>query len=179
MENNVIKENQLEVLPKNEIATIVELNNLPVAKDKKELLPTIIRKEALALVEIKKEFYNVKKQRSIYGLAWFLKKVAVLCAKLIRYLFLGVTRLVSFVMFSVIVILSTTIITRNVVNSLYGVRATEVDGTGFSIFSVKDDEEAKAHADMMESKSDESRDNTSEQMEEKQSDPEVDETEDE
>ena len=38
MENNIIKENQLEVLPKNEIATLVKLNSLPVAKDKKELL---------------------------------------------------------------------------------------------------------------------------------------------
>ena len=72
MENNIIKKNQLELLPKNEIATIVEFNTLPMAKDKKELLPAIIRKDALALIEIKKEFYNVRKQRSKYGLAWFL-----------------------------------------------------------------------------------------------------------
>jgi len=150
MENNVIKENQLEVLPKNEIATIVEFSRLPMAKDKKELLPTIIRKDALALIEIKKEFYNVRKQRSIYGLAWFLKKVIVLFAKLIRLVFLTTTRLASFAVFSVIVILSTTIITKNVVNFMSDIRTTEnVENKGFSIYDVKDDEEAKAQAELI------------------------------
>lgn len=150
MENNIIKKNQLEVLPKNEIATIVEFNNLPMAKDKKDLLPAIIRKDALALIEIKKEFYDVRKKKSIYGLAWFLKKVAVLCAKLIRLLFLGTARLACFAVFSVIVILSTTIITRNVVNSVNGIRVTEAEDNtkGFSIYSVKDDADAKARADL-------------------------------
>ena len=150
MENNIIKENQLEVLPKNEIATLVKLNSLPVAKDKKELLPTIIRKDALALIEIKKEFYNVRKGRSIYGLAWFFKKLALLMAKLIRFIFLSTMRLTCFAVFSVIVILSTTIITRNVVNSVNGIRATEVEDNtkGFSIYSVKDDADAKARADL-------------------------------
>ena len=150
MENNIIKKNQLEVLPKNEIATIVEFNNLPMAKDKKDLLPAIIRKDALALIEIKKEFYDVRKRRSMYGLAWFLKKMAILCAKLVRFFFLSTTRLASFAVFSVIVILSTTIITRNVVNSVNGIRVTQVedDTTGFSIYSVKDDAEAKARAEL-------------------------------
>lgn len=150
MENNVIKENQLEVLPKNEIATIVEISRLPMAKDKKELLPAIIRKDALALIEIKKEFYNVRKQRSIYGLAWFVKKVIVLFAKLGRFLFLTTTRLTSFAIFSAIVVLSTTIITKNVVNSMAGIRTTEnVENTWFSIYQVKDDEIAKAQAELI------------------------------
>ena len=149
MENNIIKKNQLELLPKNEIATIVEFNTLPMAKDKKELLPAIIRKDALALIEIKKEFYNVRKQRSIYGLAWFIKKVVVLLtAKLIRFMFLSTSRLASFAVFSVIVILSTTIITKNVVNSMNGITINHAEEqAGFSIYTVKDDEEAKARAE--------------------------------
>lgn len=152
MENNIIKEKQLDLLPKNEIATIVEINMLPVAKDKKDLLPAIIRKDALALIEIKREFYNVKKQRSEYGLVWFFKSIARLTAKLIRFLFLGVTRLTSFAIFSIIVILSTTIITKNVVNSLNGIKVNKVEDetTGFSIYSIKDDVEAKAKAEMTE-----------------------------
>ena len=148
MENNIIKKNQLELLPKNEIATIVEFNTLPMAKDKKELLPAIIRKDALALIEIKKEFYNVRKQRSKYGLAWFLKSMAILTAKLIRFMFLSTSRLASFAVFSVIVILSTTIITKNVVNSMNGITINHADEqAGFSIYTVKDDEEAKARAE--------------------------------
>lgn len=152
MENNIMKKNQLELLPKNEITAIVEINTLPMAKDKRDLLPAIIRKDALALIEIKKEFYNVRKQRSKYGLVWFLKSLAILTAKLIRFMFLSATRLTSFAIFSVIVILSTTIITKNVVNSLNGITVNQVEDetTGFSIFSVKDDAEAKARAEMAE-----------------------------
>lgn len=155
MENNVIKENQLEVIPNNEITALVELNKLPEIKDRRELLPTIIKKDALALIEIKKEFQNLKKRRSLYGLTWFLKKSAVFFAKLCRFVFLATSRLACFVVLSAIVILSTTILTKNIVNSLYGARATQEESTEYSIYSVKDDEQAKAQALINESEQEE------------------------
>lgn len=151
MENNIIKENQLEVLPNNEIANIVVENKLPVISSSKgDLLPTIIKKDTLALMEIKREFYEVKKQRSVYGIVWFLKKILILFAKLVRYIVLASTRLVSFALLSAIIILSTTIITRNVVNSFYGFRETTEHGSEYSIYYVKDDVAARANAEKME-----------------------------
>lgn len=152
MENNIIKESQLEVLSKNEITTIVNMSNLPVARNRSDLLPTVIKNNALALVEIKKEFYNVKKHRSIYGLTWFIKSIIVLCAKLARFMFLSASRLVSFVMFSAILLLSTAIITKNVVNFVSGIKLTDVEDKNkeFSIYSVKDDAAAKAKAERVE-----------------------------
>lgn len=155
MENNIIKENQLEVIPNNEITTIVELNTLPAVRDKKELLPTIIKKDSLALIEIKKEFQDLKKRRSLYGLAWFLKKSIVLFGKLCRALFMATSRTACFIALSAVVILSTTILTKNIVNSLYGARATQEDNVEYSIYNVKDDEQAKAQAEINESEQEE------------------------
>ena len=120
---------------------------------KGDLLPAVVKKDALALVELKREFYKVKKQRSLYGIVWFLKEVLVLFAKLVRYIVLASTRLVSFVLFSVIVILSTTIITQNIVNSIYGVKEPSEQDSNYSIYYVKDDDEAKINAKMMEQNS--------------------------
>jgi len=59
MENNIIKEKQLEVLPKDEITNIVVKDKLPVILfTKGDLLPAVVKKDALALVELKREFYK-------------------------------------------------------------------------------------------------------------------------
>ena len=69
MENNIIKENYLEVLPSQEIIKNEELNILPIIKqDPSLLLPVIIQKKELALIEIKKEISNVKQHKIIIGI---------------------------------------------------------------------------------------------------------------
>lgn len=151
MENNIIKENQLEVLPKSEINNIIVVNELPVlSKCRSDLLPIVISQKALALLEIKEEYYKVKKLRHIYGIVWFLKNVLVLFGKLVRYIFLASTRIISFALFSAVVILSTTIITSNVVNMIYGIKDTSQNNTEYSIYNVKDDAQARANAEAKE-----------------------------
>lgn len=154
MENNVIKENQLEILQKSKAVTVVEENKLPVLKNREDLLPAVIKRRDLALIEIKKEFYKIKQQHSLVGILVFLKKVLVLFAKIIRCTILASSRMICLVMFSAIVIISTTIVTKNVVNSFYGVKATQGD-TVYSIYSIKDDEEAMQNAELSSENKDE------------------------
>lgn len=137
MENNIVKENYLEVLPNQEIIVKKELDKLPVVKDTNSLLPVIIKQKELALIEIKKELYNVKQHHSLKGVLKFIKNVAKISAKLVRLCILACIKIISFVAISAIVITTTTIITKNIINSYYGVEPKE-DFT-YSIFDMKDD----------------------------------------
>lgn len=141
MENNIVKENYLEVLPSREIIAKKESNILPVVKDTSSLLPVIIKQKELALVEIKKEFYNIKKHHSFKGILKFIKNVAKLLVKLIRLCILSSLRVIGFVAVSAIVVITTAIITKNIINSYYGVEPQE-DVT-YSIFNMKDDDASK------------------------------------
>lgn len=137
MENNVVKENYLEVLPSQEIITRKEVNTLPIIKDTSSLLPVIVNQRELALIEIKKEFYNIKKNHSLKGILKFIKNVAKLLLKLVRLCILSFIRIVTFIAVSAIVVTTTTIITKNIINSYYGIEPQE-DIT-YSIFNMKDD----------------------------------------
>ncbi|MBP3708624.1 MAG: hypothetical protein J6J36_08545 [Clostridia bacterium] len=150
MENNTLKENYLEVIPQKSMVFEKEKNNLPVLKDCRNLLPVIIKKKELALITIDKELDTIKQNRivaaiklGIVGLAKLLKFVTMSFVKLIRWSILVSTRCISFIVVSALVLLSTTIITKNIVNSYYGSDLKE-DDTSFSIFNVKDDVEASS-----------------------------------
>lgn len=147
MGSNVIKENQLEILPKSKAVTVVEENKLPILRNRENMLPAIVKQRELSLIELKREFYKIKQQNSLVGVLICLKKVLILFAKIIRGTILASSRMIGLVMFSAIVIISTTIVTKNVVNSFYGVKDTEGDAV-YSIYSVKDDEKAKAKAEL-------------------------------
>lgn len=147
MESNVIKENQLEILQKSKAVTVVEENKLPILKNRENMLPAIVKQRELSLIELKREFYKIKQQHSLVGVLICLKKVLILFAKIIRGTVLASSRMIGLIMFSAIVILSTTIVTKNVVNAFYGVKATQGD-TVYSIYSIKDDEKAKAKAEL-------------------------------
>ena len=137
MENNVVKENYLEVLPSQEIITKKENDMLPIVKDTNSLLPVIVNQRELALIEIKKEFYNIKKNRSLKGILKFIKFVAKLLLKLVRLCIMSSIRIITFAAVSAIVVITTTIITKNIINSYYGVELHE--DTTYSIFNMKDD----------------------------------------
>lgn len=138
MENNVIKENYLEVLPNNKLISKYEKNKLPLIKDNKELLPVVVDKRELALIEIKKEFSEVKKNKSIIGVLKFLKKALILFAKFIRWSILTSSKIVAFAVVSAIIVISTTIITKNIVNSKYSTDFSK-DKSTYSIFKIKEE----------------------------------------
>lgn len=141
MENNVIKENYLEVLPSQEIITKKEVNTLPIVKDTSSLLPVIVQQRELALIEIKKEFYKIRKHHSLKGILKFIKNVTKLLLKLVRLCILSSIKIIGFVAVSAIVVITTAIITKNIINSYYGVEPQE-DIT-YSIFNMKDDASEK------------------------------------
>ncbi|MBO5349624.1 MAG: hypothetical protein J6A89_07405 [Clostridia bacterium] len=138
MENNIIKENYLEVLPSQEIIKNEELNILPIIKqDPSLLLPVIIQKKELALIEIKNEISNIKGHKIIIGILKIIKILAIALAKFIRFCFIASASIVGFVGVSALVVMSTAIITKNIVNSQYG--STPQKDTTYSIFQMKDD----------------------------------------
>ena len=148
MENNTLKENYLEVIPPKSVVLEKEKNNLPVLKDCRKLLPVIIEKKELALITINKELDTIKQNRivaaimnGLVGLVKLLKFGTMSFVKLIRWSILASTRFISFVVVCALVLLSTTIITKNIVNFYYGTDIKN-DETSFSIFNVKDDVEA-------------------------------------
>lgn len=139
MGNNVIKENCLEIMPNQEIKVKQEENILPQVKiDNSMLLPVIIKDKELALVEIKNEINILKENKTLVGLLKFVKATVKILAKLVRGLFMASAGVIGFVGVSILVIVSTAIITKNIVNSYYGA-STEVDST-YSIFQMKDNE---------------------------------------
>lgn len=138
MENNIIKESYLEVLPNQEIIKKDELNILPTIKsDTNLLLPVIIQKKELALIEIKKEFNNLKEHKSAVKILKVAKALAKALSKFVRFCFIASASVIGFVGVSVLIVMSTAIITKNIVNSYYG--TTPQKDTTYSIFQMKDD----------------------------------------
>ena len=137
MENNVVKENCLEVLPKNEIMNNIQETTLPVLRNNENLLPTVIKQRELALIEIKREFYNIKQNHSAVGILKFLKNTLLLLAKFVRWSIMASSKVLGFIAVSAIIVISTTIITKNIINSKYSVDRKD-DETTYSIFRLKD-----------------------------------------
>lgn len=137
MENNIVKESYLEVLPNQEMMKSTKTEVLPaLASDRNLLLPVIIPKKELALVEIKKELNNLKEHKTIIGLLKFTKNVAKILAKLVRFCFIASAGVVGFLGVSALIVMSTAIITKNIVNSYYG--STPQEDTTYSIFRMKE-----------------------------------------
>ena len=112
MENNIVKENYLEVLPSQDVIKNKKTNLLPVVKsDNNLLLPVIIKNKELALIEIKKEYSNLKEHKT--------------------------ASVIGFIGVSILIVMSTAIITKNIVNSYCG--TTPQSDTTYSIFQMKDD----------------------------------------
>ena len=132
MENNIIKGSYLEVLPEKEIIKSNNSNILPIIKaDNNLLLPVIMPKKEMGLIEIKKNFNILKKHKNITKI--LLKAIA----KFIRFCFMAIASIVGFIGVSVLIIMSTAIITKNIVNSYYG--TTPQEDTTYSIFKMKND----------------------------------------
>lgn len=138
MENNIIKENYLEILPGQEIIKNNNPNMLPIIKvDNNLLLPVIMPKKELGLVEIKKDLNHLKEHKTVTKILKVAKAVAKTLGKFVRFCFITTASIVGFVGVSVLIVMSTAIITKNIVNTYYGTPPQE--DTTYSIFKMKDD----------------------------------------
>lgn len=137
MENNIVKESYLEILPNQGIIENKNAHILPTIKENSNLLlPVIIQKKELGLLEIKNEFNNLKEHKTSIILK-IAKILAKTLAKFVRLCFIATASVIGFVGVSVLIVMSTAIITKNIVNSYYG--TTSQDDTTYSIFQMKDD----------------------------------------
>jgi len=134
MENNIIN----GIIQKQEVLTRSTEDKIHIIQDTKHLLPVVISPKELALIEIRKEFSKVKKHHSLKAIAKFLVKMVVLFAKLIRWTFLASSRLVGFIAVSVIIIASTTLITKNIINAQCGAEERR-DESKYSIYELKNE----------------------------------------
>lgn len=138
MENNVVKGNCIEIVQDQNVVTEFEENKLPVIVNKTNLLPVVIIEKELALKGIK-EKNNINKRSNVGNVIWnFIKKALFLFAKLIRLCVIAIAKTVGFIVISAIIIISTTIITKNIINFYCNKDKTTTDHSSYSIFNVKD-----------------------------------------
>lgn len=138
MENNVVKGNCIEIVQDQNVVTEFEENKLPVIVNKANLLPVVIIEKELALKGIK-EKNNINKRSNVGNVIWnFIKKALFLFAKLIRLCVIAIAKTVGFIVISAIIIISTTIITKNIINFYCNKDKTTTDYSSYSIFNVKD-----------------------------------------
>ena len=138
MENNVVKGNCIEIVQDQNVVTEFEENKLPVIVNNENLLPVIIIEKELALERIK-EKNNINKKYNVGNVIWnFIKKALFLFAKLIRLCVIAIAKTVGFIVISAIIIISTTIITKNIINFYCNKDKTTTDHSSYSIFNVKD-----------------------------------------
>lgn len=136
MENN-IKSECINTIKSKEIKT--KEVNLPIKlQDVDTLLPVVIISKEQALIEIKKQYNNLKENATLLGLIKFTKSVVKIIAILIKNCFKVSASAICFIGISVLVIMSTAIITKNVVNSCF-TNPPDTDATTYSIFQIKND----------------------------------------
>ena len=118
------------------VVTEFEENKLPVIVNKANLLPVVIIEKELALKGIK-EKNNINKRSNVGNVIWnFIKKALFLFAKLIRLCVIAIAKTVGFIVISAIIIISTTIITKNIINFYCNKDKTTTDHSSYSIFNV-------------------------------------------
>lgn len=138
MENNVVKGNCIEIVQDQNVVTEFEENKLPVIVNKANLLPVVIIEKELALKGIK-EKNNINKRSNVGNVIWnFIKKALFLFAKLIRLCVIAIAKMIGFIIISAIIVISTTIITKNIINFYCNKDKTTTDHSSYSIFNVKD-----------------------------------------
>jgi hypothetical protein len=140
MDNNFVKENCLEIIPSQELIEVKTQKALTESnmEDKNMLLPVIVQCKELALIEVKNEITTLKEHKNPIGVLKFVKATVKILAKAIRTLFMASASVIGFIGVSILVIVATAIITKNIVNSYYG--STPDTDITYSIFKMKDDD---------------------------------------
>lgn len=139
MVNNTMQKDYLDIL-KNQNKKVPKENVLPAEmKQTNSLLPVIIDNKKLALIEIKQDFTDFKKEKNVIGFIKFTKNVAIALFKFAKACVLTSTKIILFVAVAISIVVSTAVVTKNIINSYYGV--PQEKDTTYSIFKMKEDKE--------------------------------------
>ena len=132
MDNNIVKENFLEIIPNREIAVKDVNKELEIKEFNSELLPVIIKPQHVTLPILEKGFSRIKKThklrrqilkvmsaigKSIAMVGGALKKALGVIANVARWSFMTSAKFVCLVAMSIVVVVSTTILTQNIINA--------------------------------------------------------------
>ena len=139
MENNIIKENCIDVIKEQGVITVSNPEVLPaISMNRNFLMPLVVPYRELSMLEVKREFYTLKYNKTWQHLLKFIKVLAKFLASAVRFLFLSTTNIVTFVGVSAIIITSIAIVTKNTINSYYDAKI-QYDETEFSIYKIRED----------------------------------------
>ncbi len=139
MENNGIKENYLEVLSEKNITTITEPETKPaLVEDRSLLLPAIIPVGPTELISNN----NVTEISTKLRKRLFVKYLKIIAKALLRFIracFLVSANAALFAGVAIIIAVSSTIVTKNIVNSKYNAKPASDDT--YSIYKIREEEQ--------------------------------------
>ena len=135
MENNIVKENYLEIIKNREIIQTVEPNVLPmVVEDRSTLMPVIITD--YPMIEIKTDNSSLKENKKGNLSIRLLKFLAKFFAKTVRFSYIAISNIIVFAATAVVIVASIAVITKNAVNAYYNIE--QPDDSTYSVFEIRD-----------------------------------------
>lgn len=135
MENNIVKENYLEIIKNREIIQTIEPNVLPmVVEDRSTLMPLIITD--YPMIEIKTDNSSLKENKKGNLSIRLLKFLVKFLAKTIRFSYISISNIIVLAATAVVIVTSIAVITKNAVNAYYNIE--QPDDSTYSVFEIRD-----------------------------------------
>lgn len=135
MENNIVKENYLEIIKNREIIQTIEPNVLPmVVEDRSTLMPVIITD--YPMIEIKTDNSSLKENKKGNLSIRLLKFLVKFLAKTIRFSYISISNIIVLAATAVVIVTSIAVITKNAVNAYYNIE--QPDDSTYSVFEIRD-----------------------------------------
>ena len=135
MENNIVKENYLEIIKNREIIQTIEPNVLPmVVEDRSTLMPLIITD--YPMIEIKTDNSSLKENKKGNLSIRLLKFLVKFLAKTIRFSYISISNIIVLAATAVVIVTSIAVITKNAVNAYYNIE--QPDDSTYSVFEMRD-----------------------------------------
>ena len=135
MENNIVKENYLEIIKNREIIQTVEPNVLPmVVEDRSTLMPVIITD--YPMIEIKTDNSSLKENKKGNLSIRLLKFLVKFLAKTVRFSYIAISNIIVLAATAVVIVTSIAVITKNAVNAYYNIE--QPDDSTYSVFEIRD-----------------------------------------
>jgi len=136
MENNIVKENYLEIIKSGEVVRAMEPNVLPmVVEEKNALLPVSVPN--VAMTELNKEYSTLAKNKKDSIAIKILKFLIKFFAKTVRFSYVSISNIMILVATAIVIITSVAVVTKNAVNSYYKVE--QPDYYTYSVFNMKEE----------------------------------------
>ena len=116
MENNIVKENYLEIIKNREIIQTIEPNVLPmVVEDRSTLMPVIITD--YPMIEIKTDNSSLKENKKGNLSIRLLKFLVKFLAKTVRFSYIAISNIIVLAATAVVIVTSISWITKNTINT--------------------------------------------------------------